>query len=1230
MNRNTKFNRILSSVLVVIMMFTCVVALIPTKTSAAYGGSSTAKVETLTSDEVKEIVRAAAKYSFSSAEEMLNYEIEQGYLDSVNSADGKFSIYVNRYTGVMYYVNNVTGQILTSNPYNYDASDDTTDKMLLSQILVEFTEIATSKKMEYNSTDWAALYTQITTSYIDGGIRVKYTLGDTTARFLLPGRIKASKFEEMVLYPMINNFIALMEDHCSEAYPDTEFNVFEIEKYNMYDEVEEFDLASKNNIVFYGTLNSRPLKNYLSEMSKIFKDVFKGKTNTPEYKQLNTLSTNIIQIIGAYSLQNLQTYKSTSTNYENMYNDYYVPQEGVDKNLEIFTTLEPMYTLPKELTVNKKRNYANVIRPYLEGYTFSEMFADEKECGHVEQMDQKPVIRCALEYTFNEDGSLSVRLPANSISFDDTVYNFGKITPLKFFGVGDLKEDGYIFYPDGSGAIVEFDDFYNEVDKTSTYDYETPYGKDFAYSNITGAHREQITMPVYGVVADTNANKTTQDKYGVDKVTNGYFAIIEEGASLATIGFETGGARYNYGGAFCWYSPYPSDVYDLSETISVGNASSYTIVSDCDYNGSYVTKIVMLNDETVGNLEYGAGKYYDSSYVGMANLYRNYLESNGLISPLETISLGLPLYIEALGSMEIVKKVLSFPVTQKISLTQFEQITEMYNELIDAVTKFTRTAEEYEAKANAETDEVLKAQYTATAQAYRDLVTRVDTIDNINFRLTGFGNGGMYYTYPTKVRWDKACGGRRQFNKLISTSKDVNASGNANFGVYPEFDFMYINNTETFDGVRIRNNVSKMVDNRYASKQEYDSVLQEYVSHFALVVNPESLDKLYSKFAKKIAKYDLDSISVSTLGSNLNSNFDEDQPVNRNDAEKYVTAVLDKMKNEAGFDIMLDAGNIYSVKYATHILNASIDSSHIAYASYTIPFTGMVLHGYVNYAGSAANYSGTPDYELLRSIESGASLYYVLCYENAEYLKEDMVLSNYYGVNYSTWYESIVTNYTRLNKAIGDLQNYKIVDHKIILGERVITETEVANNYKLLKAELLEMLEAQIAEAVANGYKDLSETESSYGRNLAVIITADDRNALVAQFADILQLSVEEIEGTEFAAEIDKIIAYYNAEYASKDAATDYVVTLNSIVYESKYAFITDSNADAGDDYKFTDYTSDVDNIAIVTYSNGTDTVKFVLNYNMYNVKVIIDGVELPEISEYGCIRIDKEGVKVL
>ena len=60
---------------------------------------------------------------------------------------------------------------------------------------------------------------------------------------------------------------------------------------------------------------------------------------------------------------------------------------------------------------------------------------------------------------------------------------------------------------------------------------------------------------------------------------------------------------------------------------------------------------------------------------------------------------------------------------------------------------------------------------------------------------------------------------------------------------------------------------------------------------------------------------------------------------------------------------MANTGNMYSVKYMDHIIGVSTDSSHFKYSSYTIPFIGMVLHGFVNYSGSALNYSGSPDYK---------------------------------------------------------------------------------------------------------------------------------------------------------------------------------------------------------------------------------------------------------------------------
>ncbi len=1210
-----KIKKLLSSALVLVMLFTTLVAVIPTTANAAYETNSSGA--NYSADEIKAISTEMLTYDFGSAEEMLAYEWSKHYLDDVHYGD--YSIYVNRYTGLMYYVNRRTGQILTSNPYNVNYNSSAVAivnrRLLMSQININYLLNSTNlEQPPINSSEWAADRAQISTSYINGGIRVNYTLGDTTTRFLLPGRILAQDFEELVLVPMLNEIESLLEEHCAPLSPDTNFSIFENDAYEPYS---------------YGCLDSGVISKYLNAMQAVYQRVITNR-NSQEYKTIHGLRNDIMSMVTAFALKNPRVYEETGRTDTNAYlgiiKDFYTPADG-GADLEIYDEDSDLYHAPMYVysgnATSEKRVDSILFRQYCPTYTYSMMFEHEKQCGYVDNSEQKPVFRCALEYTLNSDGTLSVRLPASSISFDETVYTLLSIIPLQFFGAGYLDNDGYIFFPDGSGTVIEFDEFRSmqvKVPKASIY------GNDYCYSNLipTQAYRAQISMPVYGVVADTAANKTTKDKFGVDTVKNGYFAILEEGASLAYLEFVGGGGIYKYANAYSLFSPYPSDVFDLTETAgtSVGSHSSYTIVSDSRYNESYVTKITMLTDEKIGAIEYPNNAFYPSSYVGMAACYRDYLSGIGVLSALENVSENIPLYIEALGAMDITTKILSFPVTQTIPLTTFDDVIRMFNELSDNAATFLKRSEEYDALAAESNDDTLKETYLKTAENYRSLAASAEKITNINFRLTGFSNGGMYFTYPTKLRWEKACGGKREFTRLVEEAKSISETAGVNFGVYPDFDFMYINNTDMFDGISVRGNVSRMVDNRYASKQVYNSVLQEYVTYYSLVVNSVSLDEIYTKFAKKYDKYEANGISVSTMGSDLNSNFDEDEPVNRTDSEAYVVSVLNRIKNEDKLDIMLDKGNAYTLKYVSHIIDASIDSSHYRYSSYPVPFVGMVLHGSINYSGSPLNYSGTPMYDILRSIESGANPYYVLCTQNSAYLKDDSLLSEYYGVDYETWFDSIVETYTLLNGYIGDLQQYRITDHKIIIGERVIDPNETTTNYETLKAEIVALLDAQIAKAISDKYASLQSSGAPLGIKISFNFDSD---ALLNQISSILNKTRAELDAdSALIASINAIYDKYRAEYPAEEPVNpDGVIAFGTIEYTSQYNYITDSIATDGNNYQHTDYTSDINNIVLVTYSNGTDTVRFILNYNIYSVNINLGNGEFYTLDKYDCVRLD-------
>ena len=1189
-----KIKRILSTALVLVLLFASVSVVLPAvEAEAAYSPSTSVSEATMTLDDIKTYVSEVyLKYNFSSAEEMLAYELDAGYLDYSTTADGLYSIYVNRYTGFLYYRNNFSGQILTSNPVNpgYSKLTDVVAEDIMSQLSIKMYETSvSSNQFNYNSVHWGAMYGQISVTEIAGGLRVNYTLGDTSTRYLLPGMIKAEDFTNEILLPMLN----ALGDAFEAIAPDKAFNFVG----SRYDEI-----ATK------GYIESSKLNAYIAEVEAL----------TKNNKQLHAAYINpIMQLNIAYSLKDPAQFADDKATLDSWAKLYPITAQGI-----------AVYTYDMTANNSVKKEHSGYIKTHCPDYTIADMYEDEAECGYVHNNEQKLVLRCALEYTFNDDGSLSVRLPANSISFDETVYTLKSITPLQYFGCGDMSEDGFIFFPDGSGTVVSFDDFYNEQTgkKTNLSLYADVFGHDYCYSTITGAHRQQITMPVYGLVTKLNTNETTANMVAAAgsttaaKTETGYFAILEEGATLAQLNFISGGSSHKFANVFASYSPYPSDEYDLSKTLSVGSLGTYTIVSESKYTGSYITRYTMLVDDSIGMSLYGAGGYYNTTYSGMASYYRNYLKADGTLGAIELMSDDIPLYIEAFGTMSILKKILTFPVETTIPLTTFEDVATMYNELANATEHVQGLIDECYANAEAAEEEIHKEAYRLQAKEYEDLLTKIKDIKNINFRLTGFANDGMYYTYPTKVKWERKCGGKDGFKNLVETAKLASAEDGVNFGIYPEFDFMYITNTSAFDGISKRNTASRMVDNRYASKQIYNAVLQQYENFFTLVISSDALDSLYTKFLKDYSEYDIKNLSASTLGADINSNFDKDNSINRDQARQDVINLLDRIANTDGYSLMIDTGNIYTVKYAEHILNVATDSSHFQFSSYAVPFIGMILHGHVNYAGSPINYSGSTDYEILRSIENGAAPYFILSYQNTSFMKEDEQLNKYYGVNYGAWYADMLVAYNRLNTEIGSLQDYEITDHKTVIVERDREESEKISNYKLLEAEYLELLEKDVVSKLDATFAQL-KADSNYDARVKVVF---DIAAITAQFKAAIEANDLVFDEAAFLTKLSAVVGSYTSQYPGSDTETLNVpVSIGAMDnYVSSHSFYTLSDCLAGDDYVVTDYTLDNGKVAIVTYQKGDSIVRFILNYNIYTVNVRLDG-EIYTLDKYSYVKIE-------
>lgn len=801
-----------------------------------------------------------------------------------------------------------------------------------------------------------------------------------------------------------------------------------------------------------------------------------------------------------------------------------------------------VYVCDPEIKSRELRVLENIIKTYCPNYTYEELDYDHELTEYTGDDAAPPRFRMALQYTLNENG-LEVRLAANGIEFDESAYQFQQVSVLPYFGAGSNEFTGYSVIPDGSGSIIRFEDFKNKSVNISGQ----MYGSDYAYHEITGQHSEVMRMPYYGIVVnvdkeilppeeETTATTTTtastavgtSDMEGMEveepepvvlDYDNGFLAIITEGDSLATLMAECGGTLHPYNTVYPMFTPRPSDEYNLADSISVSGNATWTVTSKRKYTDSYRIQYIFLRDEALAE-ENGISDYYKAEWTGMATAYRDYFTAKGDLTKLtaDQVQADIPLFIETFGSIETTERIASFPVEVDTPLTTFEDIKAMHTELTSM------------------------------------------GVGNVNFKLNGYANGGLNPTIPYKLKWTKVVGGEEGFTDLAKYAAENN------FNIYPDFDFAYMHQQELFDGFSMKKHAVRTIDDRYTTRRAYDAATQSFDSSFALAISPAFFEHFYEKFGPTYLSYGNDAISVTTLGTDLNSDFDEDEPYHREDNKGFTLDLLEKIDADYS-SVMVEGGNSYAVKYADVIIGASLTSSNYVKASESIPFLGMVYHGSKVFTGSATNMEGDINEAILHAIENGAGMYFILSYQNTAELKENFRLSKYYSVNYDIWKNDLAEYYTTLNEATKDLQTSYIVDHEFLDADRIPDADELEADAIAAAEEAAKLAEEEAAKLAEEERERLFEERMA---QLAGEIVAEETEAETEE-------PEEEEEETEELAD-GVTLNEFGEEIVEEEEEEEVVL----------------------DKYKTVSGT-----VVRVEYEGG---VNFILNYNSFEINVEYDG----------------------
>ncbi len=269
----------------------------------------------------------------------------------------------------------------------------------------------------------------------------------------------------------------------------------------------------------------------------------------------------------------------------------------------------------------------------------------------------KPEIRIPVKYTLTEDSLVASLLTKEIEEYGTSDLNTVDVLP--FFGAGSTEDEGYLLVPDGSGALIDFNN-----GKTSASGFESIlYGYDYGTSDRTMNTDEALKA------ARTQSQNLYLPVFGLKSNEDGYLAIITESEGRSTVKAQSAGRSTSYNTAWASYTyRAQGSVRMLQQQFD----QQVTTISERDPDSNDTFQV------SYRFLETGKNEYTD-----MAELYREYLiENDGLVQRVEKGD--IPLYLDLYGYIRKTKAFFGIPKDTKIATTTFEDAISLIEQLNEA------------------------------------------------------------------------------------------------------------------------------------------------------------------------------------------------------------------------------------------------------------------------------------------------------------------------------------------------------------------------------------------------------------------------------------------------------------------------------------------------------------------------------------------------------------------
>lgn len=387
----------------------------------------------------------------------------------------------------------------------------------------------------------------------------------------------------------------------------------------------------------------------------------------------------------------------------------------------------------------------------------------------------------------------------------------------------------------------------------------------------------------------------------------------------------------------------------------------------------------------------------DNGYSAMANKYREYLLQNGILNE-QQVKEKAPLQLSFIGSVPLKSSIMGISITKQYSLTTQSQLLEIVNNF------------------------------------------KGDGVNSLVVAYQGWTDNGVSQKLPNKLKASNVLGGKKGFTNLANDLQKLNVD------FYPTVSFLNV--YAKGNGFSVSNDSIRKISRDLATRYFYNPVNQYRKNDMTPIyqLSPRLLSEVGSSFIKNSNKIGLSAVALDDLGSQLSSDFNVNNSVNRELSKNYSVQLLEELKKNK-IKTAMSNPNLYALGYATAIMDMPTQDSTYRICDQSVPFYQMVVRGYVDCFTKPLNYSGDYETELLKAIEYGVSPSYLLTFSNTFDLKNTS-FNQYNKSWYQDWEKKIKNDYQRYAKVFDTLQGVAISGHRL-LSEGVY-ETTYENGEKVL------------------------------------------------------------------------------------------------------------------------------------------------------------------------------------